>query len=117
MAVLNITDAAKVLGVSTQTIRRRIRAGTLQAVQMPGAHGATYRVMVPDDLPTIQAGVPDFAAAALARSLTDLRDARARITALESERAELETCLQLLQNAYVSLQAQVARLEREIKRK
>ena len=104
-AVLPIAEAAKVLGVSTQTIRRRIRAGTLEARKVSGSHGTSYRVILPDNAIARQDEVPDHVAAALVRSLTNLRAARVQIEILEEERSTLQSELRHLQRELASLRA------------
>ena len=39
-----IKEAAKALGLSEKTVRRRIRDGTLKAEEIPGKHGLEYRI-------------------------------------------------------------------------
>ena len=90
MAMLTIPDAAKVLGLSTQTIRRRIRAGAIESRKVYGPRGMTYRVMLPNEMVAEHNDVPDHVAAALVRSLSSLRAARLQITLLEQEREILE---------------------------
>ena len=95
--MLPIADAAKVLGVSAQTVRRRIHTGTLQAKQVYGPRGMAYRVILPEMAVAGQSDIPDHVAAALARSLTNLRAARARIEMLERERTDLQARVRHLQ--------------------
>lgn len=44
---MSISDAARALGVSEQTIRRRIRRGDLPATRIARAQGYEYRVQLP----------------------------------------------------------------------
>lgn len=112
-----IGEAAAILGISVQAVRRRIRAGTLSAERIARPQGHVYLVTVPDlDLSTgddvsIDVGTslvsegasnqrhvptgdrlkPTRAprdAVALAL-VEDLRQSRARIAQLEQERFEL----------------------------
>ena len=48
MRQLSIPEAAKQLGVSQDTIRRRIRRGQVQAVQHPTPQGHVWLVEIPD---------------------------------------------------------------------
>ena len=48
---VSIDEAARLLGVSQDTIRRRIRNEELQAQQEPRPQGYTWRVTLPDDEP------------------------------------------------------------------
>src|SRR5918992_5606010 len=53
-AWLSLRDAARQLGLSDKTIRRRVKAGTLQARQAATLHGPAWEVWV-------DAGVPGMA--------------------------------------------------------
>lgn len=44
---LPIHEAARRLGCSVPTVRRRIKLGTLEAELQPGRHGVEYRVRLP----------------------------------------------------------------------
>ncbi len=48
MAEVTITEASRVLGVSPDTIRRRIARGELQARKTSSSHGEIYMVELPD---------------------------------------------------------------------
>ena len=48
MKEVPILDAAKILNVSMDTVRRRIGKGELKARKVPSPHGETYLVEVPD---------------------------------------------------------------------
>jgi len=45
-----IIEAANSLGVSVDTIRRRISKGELKARKVPSPHGEIYMVEIPDDI-------------------------------------------------------------------
>lgn len=49
---LSLADAARALGVSEKTARRRTKAGQLDARQVPTPHGPAWQVRVPDTVPT-----------------------------------------------------------------
>jgi len=91
---VTIKEAADRLGVSVDTVRRRLKAGELEGRQEPqGANGYRWLVQLPDDAPAeTSATVPPSADA------YELADARARIEGLErlidelaGQRDKLET--------------------------
>lgn len=49
---VDVAEAARILGISHDAVRARIRRGTLEAVK----EGGTWRVMVPDDTDTTETG-------------------------------------------------------------
>ena len=49
MVIVSVHEAATRLGVSQDTIRRRIRKDELQATQSPTPQGYTWMVELPDD--------------------------------------------------------------------
>ena len=49
MKEVPITDAAKILNISMDTVRRRISKGELKARKVPSPHGETYLVEVPEE--------------------------------------------------------------------
>jgi len=46
-----VAEAARRLGISTATVKRRIAAGTLEAEQLARPQGIEYRVRLPRDVP------------------------------------------------------------------
>ena len=44
---VTISDAARVLGISEQTVRRRVRRGELPAIRIERAQGYEYRIQLP----------------------------------------------------------------------
>jgi len=46
-----VAEAARRLGISTATVKRRIAAGTLEAEQLPRPQGIEYRVRLARDVP------------------------------------------------------------------
>lgn len=55
-----VADAARILGVSTATIKRRITSGLLEAEQIPRPQGIEYRVRLPRDVtPPLAAPLSD----------------------------------------------------------
>lgn len=89
---LSIKEAAERLGVSVDTMRRRLKAGELEGRHEPhGKSGYRWLVQLPDDA---QADAPSMPSA----EVYELADARARIDGLErlidelaSHRDKLET--------------------------
>jgi len=49
MQELTIAQAAERLGVSMDTIRRRISKGEIKARKVPSAHGEMYMIEIPDN--------------------------------------------------------------------
>ena len=79
-----VPEAARVLGVSVETVRRRIRAGELQGERVPTPWGWSYRVTVPDRTEAViaQAAVPTDRETMLAAQVEDLRAMVATLTTL-----------------------------------
>lgn len=100
---LPLKDAADRLGVSVNTVRRRIAAGTLPAEQEPTASGFRYVVLFEtDDAPP---AIPPTATAVVDPALAELRAERDWL------RGQVEELTRQLANAQVLIgQAQVARL-------
>ena len=96
MQELSIADAAKRLGTSVDTIRRRISKGELKARKVTSPHGEMYMVEIPDDAPPEpQSPPPDNSAEveALRKTISILE------TELESRRREISELHILLQRA------------------
>jgi DNA-binding transcriptional MerR regulator len=55
MQEVTIAEAAKRLGMSIDSIRRRIAKEELKAHKVPSPHGEIYMVELPDDVPPIPA--------------------------------------------------------------
>jgi hypothetical protein len=49
---VTIAEAARILGISEPTARRRVRSGELPGTQVPTPQGFVWMVDLPDDLPT-----------------------------------------------------------------
>src|SRR5687767_6681600 len=60
VARLSIDDAARVLGISRPTVRRRLRSGGLKGVQVTTPHGRKWLVEVPTphDSPADESAAP-----------------------------------------------------------
>ena len=102
MKEVPITDAAKILNVSMDTVRRRIGKGELKARKVPSPHGETYLVEVPDD-PNPVSEIPDdkddnpVAIEAMRKTISILE------TELEARRREVQELHVLLQQAQKQL--------------
>jgi len=95
---LTIRDAAERLGVSSDTIRRRLKAGELAGRQEPqGKQGYRWMVQLPDDPQDTPTAVGTAAPGMHPAEAYELADSRARIEGLErlideigSQREKLE---------------------------
>ena len=102
MKEVPITDAAKILNVSMDTVRRRIGKGELKARKVPSPHGETYLVEVPDD-PDPVSEIPEdkednpVAIEAMRKTISILE------TELEARRREVQELHVLLQQAQKQL--------------
>jgi excisionase family DNA binding protein len=99
-----IPEAARRLGVSEHTVRRRVRSGELPGKQVATPQGFTWLVDIPDDLPE-----PDTSSGevqALRELVANLQD---RINAqgkeLEAKNKQIEQLHVLLQQAQAALPA------------
>lgn len=101
MERVSVAEAAHRLGVSTDTIRRRIRAGELTAHQEPTAQGFRWEVeLEPKDQPP---NAPDSNLDALVTTLQ--AQVQAQAEELEARRREVGELHVLLQNAQAALTA------------
>ena len=102
MKEVPILDAAKILNVSMDTVRRRIGKGELKARKVPSPHGETYLVEVPDDadppreVPEDKEDNP-LAIEAMRKTISILE------TELEARRREVQELHVLLQQAQKQL--------------
>jgi excisionase family DNA binding protein len=100
---LTISEAAQRLRVSEMTIRRRIRSGEIQGVQVNSPGGFAWVVDLPDE-PTVDEPSPDTSSL---RELVD--ELRSRVAAqdqeLEARRREVQELHVLLQQAQAALPA------------
>jgi hypothetical protein len=76
---VSVAEAARILGISRSSIKRRIAAGTLEAEQLQRAQGVEYRVRTHRDVPVPPAEPIDSKSAAPPTGT--LRDDPAAITA------------------------------------
>lgn len=101
---VTIREAAQRLGVSEDTVRRRLRRGELTGVQQPTAQGFTWLVELPEvapagpSAPEGAAGVAEAVAAAEVRRLEELvAILREELDARRREVQELHILLQRAQ--------------------
>ena len=101
MKEVSITDAAAILKVSVDTVRRRIKQGDLKARKVASPHGEIYLVKIPDGIVPVQSEPP-----AKDANLTEaetIESMKKTISVLESEldarRREVQELHVLLQQA------------------
>ena len=70
MARLSIPEAVHILGLSQDTIRKRLRSGELQGQKVKGAGGFRWEVFVADD-PMVKGNTDDTDGGALVQILRD----------------------------------------------
>ena len=111
---VSVAEAAKLLGVSAQTVRRRIESGELKAENEPGGRGRGWRWMV------LLPGSPEAAQAAHTATGGPpepalVAELRARVASLEAHLEQAERSAsemrQLLATSQNLLQASSARSE------
>jgi hypothetical protein len=89
---LSLADAASALGISEKTVRRRAKAGQIEARQTPGQHGLAWQVRLPTGIPTVDrvdSGVTQpTALLELVRMVAELQP-KAEAAAMWQARAEL----------------------------
>ena len=88
---VTVRDAAALLGVSEDTVRRRMKAGALPARQDPTRSGFRWLVELPDPAPASppQTDVPDSTPAPARPSEGELAALRELVDALQRERVTL----------------------------
>ena len=102
MQEVTIAEAAKCLGKSTDSIRRRIAKGELKSHKVPSPHGEIYLVELPDDAtpnPSISEDKEDnpITIEAMRKTISILE------TELEARRREVQELHVLLQQAQKQL--------------
>ncbi|MDD5082250.1 MAG: hypothetical protein PHU08_02630 [Dehalococcoidales bacterium] len=101
MQEIPIVEAAKRLGMSTDSIRRRISRGGLKARKVASPHGEMYLVEIPDDTAAGQASYQHQ------EQTPEVETLRKVITVLETElearRREVQELHVLLQQAQAAL--------------
>jgi excisionase family DNA binding protein len=112
MQEITIAQAAERLGVSMDTIRRRISKGEIKARKVPSAHGEMYVIELPDDItpePSAPPGKTEVAPEIEAlRKTIDILE-----TELEARRREVQELHVLLQQAQAAF-PQVGRPEQTV---
>jgi excisionase family DNA binding protein len=107
MQEVTIAEAAKRLGTSIDTIRRRIGKGELKARKVPSQHGEMYMIEVPDEVPA-DAESPKIEIEKKIESIPpEIEALRKTISILETEldarRREVQELHVLLQQAQAAL--------------
>ena len=102
MQEVTIAEAAKCLGKSTDSIRRRIAKGELKARKVPSPHGEIYLIELPDSATTTSSVNRDkednpIAVEAMRKTISILE------TELEARRREVQELHVLLQQAQKQL--------------
>lgn len=104
MQTVSIAEAARLLEVSQDTVRRRVRRGTLTARKEATAQGFNWLVDLPDDLTQAKAEEEDDGEV---KALHDL--VKALQDEVQSRRREVQELHVLLQQSYALLPAPKAR--------
>lgn len=86
---VSIQEAAERLGVSPDTIRRRLKRGELQGTQARTPQGFVWQIEVPSEPATSESKASESPAAAIAEDALELERLRERVAGLERERGEL----------------------------
>ncbi len=105
---LTIAQAAQRLGVSMDTIRRRISNNELKAHKVPSSHGEMYVVELPDDTPEATQAKGEVKPDGNAELETLRKMVNILETELEARRREIQELHVLLQQAQSSASAAVA---------
>jgi helix-turn-helix protein len=94
---VSLTEAARLLGVSSSTVRRLVKTGKLNGRTVPTARGFAYRVQLPDAQPPVPQPVKERRPPYGARARNAVSEALAplveQIAALTREVAELRAQL------------------------
>ncbi len=100
---VSIDEAARLLGVSSHTVRRRLRNGELKGTQVANAGGFAWVVQVPDDVG--QVDNPSAGELAAMKALIARMEAQiaAQEAELEARRRETQEFLFLIQQLQRSL--------------
>lgn len=86
---VSISQAAQRLGVSPDTVRRRLKRGDLQGKQERTAQGFVWQIEVPSESLTSEHKASEQPPAAIAEDAFELERLRERVAGLERERGEL----------------------------
>ena len=99
MQTVSIAEAARLLDVSPDTVRRRLRRGTLTAHKETTAQGFNWLVDLPDELPQDDGDESDGEVKALRELVKTLQDD------IEARRREVQELHILLQQSFALLPA------------
>jgi excisionase family DNA binding protein len=101
---VTILEAARILRVSEHTVRRRLRSGELEGVQVAGPGGFSWVVTLPEG---VQGDGPDTGELAAMKTLVDHleRQLDAQQSQLEVKDKQIQELHVLLQQAQASLPA------------
>jgi excisionase family DNA binding protein len=102
---VSIHEAARLLGVSDHTVRRRLRNGELKGMQVANAGGFAWVVHLADDLQEDNSSSPGEVAALKALIARLEAQISAQETELEARRRETQEFLFLIQQFQRSLPA------------
>jgi DNA-binding transcriptional MerR regulator len=112
MALMNVVEAAQYLGVSTHTIKRRLKKGELKGEQQATPQGFVWLVEVADDsgaIPTATAESANHSEEVIELLKSNLEERDKQISflkeELESRRREIQELHVLLQQAQTALSA------------
>jgi hypothetical protein len=112
MALMNVVEAAQYLGVSTHTIKRRLKKGELKGEQQATPQGFVWLVEVADDsgaIPTATAESASYFEEVIELLKSDLEERDKQISflkeELESRRREVQELHVLLQQSQAALPA------------
>ena len=86
---VTVPEAAIALGVTVETVRRRLRAGTVDGIRVATSTGREWRVRLAD----CEADGADAEAAMPAKTVPQVRDCEAHIADLRAHVARLEALL------------------------
>ena len=103
MAQVTIREAAERLGVSTDTVKRRLKRGELQATKRPRPQGFVWMVEMPDEPEPQQA--PDDAEVQVLRAKVELLESE--VQARRDEMTRLHTLLAQAQEVTRQLSATI----------
>jgi excisionase family DNA binding protein len=116
---LPIHEAARRLGCSPATVRRRIKAGELEAELQPGKHGVEYKVRLPAVATheSIHAYIPEQGAGyAWAQLLEDYKAASQAVGEWRARSERQEERADQYEQRLAEAKAEVDRLRAELER-
>ena len=112
---VTLAEAATLLGLSVDTVRRRVKRGELEARMVPTERGAAYRVRLPsalDTAPTVGSPEPMVGSAPMqAASGAEASELAALVRDLQAELLRRTEAAALWQGRALMLEARVRALE------